>query len=155
MSKKKFIQGCMHEFMINSLKNKSLSKALYPSLSIDEARYVCSCVYDNIKSKKNSRNLEKFIQNCSLQFKPKRRKSHRKSRSRRKSRRRSRSRRKSRRRSRSRRKFNLANNFPRTAKDMNKLTKDEKKIFADKLEALLKHNKVIYGKENLTIYLKI
>ena len=41
MNRKKFIDGCMHEFMTDSLKKKSLSKALYPELSIAEAKNKC------------------------------------------------------------------------------------------------------------------
>lgn len=75
MNRKKFINGCMHEFMIDSLKKKSLSKALYPELSIAEAKYICGCVYDDMKHSHNKtkKNLKKFVKQCSLNYKPKRR----------------------------------------------------------------------------------
>ena len=74
MNRKKFINGCMHEFMNDSLRKKSLSKALYPELSISQAKYICGCVYDDMKysHNKTTKNLKKFVKQCALDYKPKR-----------------------------------------------------------------------------------
>ena len=88
MNRKTFINGCMHEFMTDSLRTKSLSNALNPELSIAEAKYICGCVYDDMKSKRKKKNLKKIVKKCSLKYKPRRKSPRKKRKSRKKSNRR-------------------------------------------------------------------